>query len=996
MKHILIILAIIGSVITSSAQSPRIKLNQITKDTTFGSILMSSMADSGLVYSRDFYINYGVDTFLVLYGDTITGSTVLSYVLSDSVTILGDGLLGNELRADTTVLATISALSDSLSLLISSVSTDGVTITGDGTVGSPLVVDTSTVISTIQGFLDTLVTRGYISAEQVQDTVANMIIAGLGIETTYNDADGEFLIESLSIEDSIKNQTGTLITKGTPLYATGVQGNYWTVAPADASDESKLPVVVIAGEDIADGGTGLGLIKGHIKNVNTSGFTAGDEIWLASGGGYTNVEPKGGGVYSQSLGTVIKVDASSGSGIINIQEPNETLAPDNIWIGGADSVVASINARDTFVTISDAQTINGAKTFSTDVEIDGKLDLNDGSSRVFVGTDAGANNTGAVSNGFGAYALYQNSGSESNGFGYVALYNNSGVQSNGFGYFALYNNSGIYSNGFGNHSLYSNSGNFSNGFGRFALYNNTGASANGFGYYALYNNSGAYSSGFGYQALYSNSGAYSSGFGYQALYSNSGGSSNGFGYQALRNNTGANSNGFGYLSLEDNTGANVNGFGHNTLRFNSGSNANGFGYQALLNNSGDYSNGFGYRALQTNSGANVNAFGFNALSINSGSNNTAIGHSAGYSADTLIGSNNTFLGANASYGVDSTISNSTAVGANVTLSNSNTVILGNNANVGIGTTSPSYKLDVVGDINFSGDLYDNGVLLSIDSIQVTSSTTNTDFPLVFSSATTTGSSSALINSDLIYNPSTTELNISGTELIVDNDNTGFSGTFKQTGTNNISYSDGSVTGINTYYNDTEEILNISGFQDDAYIFNPNVDGNIYIGTNSATNPSTAMSITDDKKVGINKLIPSYTLDVNGNIGFNGTLYKNDIPLFEDSIAYIWINDSTDHHLSFTGYYNDLRAVVYTVTANFNGCVLKELASNAYNATKEFRLLINGTTIEDYETDSTTPISHIALPQNISLSTGDYIEIRNDESTKSFSNTHIFHIRCPNP
>ena len=101
-------------------------------------------------------------------------------------------------------------------------------------------------------------------------------------------------------------------------------------------------------------------------------------------------------------------------------------------------------------------------------------------------------------------------------------------------------------------------------------------------------------------------------------------------------------------------------------------------------------------------------------------------------------------------------------------------------------------------------------------------------------------------------------------------------------------------------------------------------------------------------------------------------------------------------MSFTGYYNDLRAVVYAVTANFNGCVLKELTSNAYGTTKEFKLLINGVTENDYETDSTSPYSFITISKNTSLSTGDYIEIRNDEGSKDFTNTHIFHIRCPNP
>jgi len=38
--------------------------------------------------------------------------------------------------------------------------------------------------------------------------------------------------------------------------------------------------------------------------------------------------------------------------------------------------------------------------------------------------------------------------------------------------------------------------------------------------------------------------------------------------------------------------------------------------------------------------------------------------------------------------------------------------------IGIGTTTPSYNLDVVGDINYTGNLYQNGILVSSASQQL--------------------------------------------------------------------------------------------------------------------------------------------------------------------------------------------------------------------------------------------------------------------------------------
>jgi len=132
MKQILIILGLLASV-TTFAQSPRIKLNQITKDSVTGSVLISSPTDSGMVYSRDLFISYGADTFLILYGDTLAATSgIISSVLSDGVTITGDGTSGNELKVDT---ANVIATKQDLDLYYLDSNPDGYT-SNTGTVTS--------------------------------------------------------------------------------------------------------------------------------------------------------------------------------------------------------------------------------------------------------------------------------------------------------------------------------------------------------------------------------------------------------------------------------------------------------------------------------------------------------------------------------------------------------------------------------------------------------------------------------------------------------------------------------------------------------------------------------------------------------------------------------------------------------------------------------------------------------------------------------------------
>ena len=137
-------------------------------------------------------------------------------------------------------------------------------------------------------------------------------------------------VNAKTIYENVKNVSGSIIPKGTPVYQVGMAGNSVTVAPARADDVTKLAIGVLD-ETIADQAEGRMLILGEIKGVDTSAFSIGDEVYLGTTGGYTNIAPTGSGVARQFLGVVFRVDSTNGSGYIT-----GTLTPDTLkYTGGS-------------------------------------------------------------------------------------------------------------------------------------------------------------------------------------------------------------------------------------------------------------------------------------------------------------------------------------------------------------------------------------------------------------------------------------------------------------------------------------------------------------------------------------------------------------------------------------------------------------------------------------------------------------------------------------
>jgi len=153
-----------------------------------------------------------------------------------------------------------------------------------------------------------------------------------------------FSLSSIDSQDlivGVKNDFGATIQKGTPVYAKGVLGENILVAPASASDSTKMPAIAVLNETLTNNSAGDALISGRIKNVNTLGFTAGETVYVGPNGGYTQVKPTGSALI-QNLGIVGKVNETEGEGVVigagrSNDVPN--LLPDYIFLGSSGNTL---------------------------------------------------------------------------------------------------------------------------------------------------------------------------------------------------------------------------------------------------------------------------------------------------------------------------------------------------------------------------------------------------------------------------------------------------------------------------------------------------------------------------------------------------------------------------------------------------------------------------------------------------------------------------------
>lgn len=134
------------------------------------------------------------------------------------------------------------------------------------------------------------------------------------------------------------NGTGAVIPKGKVVAVIGAQGQRPSIALADADSEPlSAGTLGVTSESIANGAEGFVTTFGTIRGIDTSAFTAGDDVYLSqTAGGFTATRPTA-PAHTVFLGWIIKVNASSGELFLNINNGWELNELHNVLITNPQS-----------------------------------------------------------------------------------------------------------------------------------------------------------------------------------------------------------------------------------------------------------------------------------------------------------------------------------------------------------------------------------------------------------------------------------------------------------------------------------------------------------------------------------------------------------------------------------------------------------------------------------------------------------------------------------
>ena len=144
---------------------------------------------------------------------------------------------------------------------------------------------------------------------------SGQVLSSTGSGTNWIDSGSSETAERIEIQ--VKNvHTGSL-AKGTVVHVSPTSsppsGNVVEVVRASYDDSTMMPAIGILKETIASGSEGSAVMMGALSGINTSSFSAGQELYVGSLGALTNTKPTSPTHFVQKIAVVIKVHASNGS-----------------------------------------------------------------------------------------------------------------------------------------------------------------------------------------------------------------------------------------------------------------------------------------------------------------------------------------------------------------------------------------------------------------------------------------------------------------------------------------------------------------------------------------------------------------------------------------------------------------------------------------------------------------------------------------------------------
>lgn len=142
----------------------------------------------------------------------------------------------------------------------------------------------------------------------------------------------------------VKNQTGSPITKGTAVYASGTLGASGRILVSPMIANGTIPArffLGIVAETIANGADGYVMNKGKIRQINTNAYNEGDVLWVSptTAGALTATEPTAPNlklavafVVHKNTNGVIAVRSTTGVRIADASDVEYSGAADNSFL----------------------------------------------------------------------------------------------------------------------------------------------------------------------------------------------------------------------------------------------------------------------------------------------------------------------------------------------------------------------------------------------------------------------------------------------------------------------------------------------------------------------------------------------------------------------------------------------------------------------------------------------------------------------------------------